>query len=387
MREGMYRGVLMLDANASILLPFNFEIKYKNKKPLFIIRNADERIVADEISIKNDSVLIKMPAFDTEFKCKMIGNNLEGNWINNYRTSKNVIPFRATFGDNYRFEKTGNLADPVFEGKWEVTFSPGTKDSSKAIGIFKHVEQTDLLTGTFLTETGDYRYLEGIGTGKELRLSAFDGSHAFLFHAELKDGRLEGNFYSGSHWKETWIGVRNEKFSLKDAEEITFVKNPDLPISFTFNNLSGEPVSLGDKKFERKPVILQLMGSWCPNCLDESAYLAGLHDRYNPEGLEIVALAFEKTTDPVKARQQVMRLRDRLGIKYEILLPLKTGKEKAGEVLPSLNEVSAFPTTIFLNKQHQIVKVHTGFSGPATGQEYIIFKERTENLIKSLLKE
>jgi hypothetical protein len=83
----------------------------------------------------------------------------------------------------------------------------------------------------------------------------------------------------------------------------------------------------------------------------------------------------------------VKRLKDRLKINYEILIPQKTGKDKAGETMTALNKITAFPTTLFLNKQHQVVKIHTGFSGPATGKEYEIFKERTENLIKSLLKE
>jgi thiol-disulfide isomerase/thioredoxin len=133
-------------------------------------------------------------------------------------------------------------------------------------------------------------------------------------------------------------------------------------------------------------VIIQLMGSWCPNCMDESVYFSSLYKEYKTEGLEIIALAFEKTNDLQKATAQVSRLKNRLSLEYTILITQQSGKEKAGETL-ALNKVSAFPTTLFLNKEHKVVKVHSGFSGPATGKEYDLFKQRTENLIKSLLKE
>ena len=149
----------------------------------------------------------------------------------------------------------------------------------------------------------------------------------------------------------------------------------------------SKQVSLGDKKFENKPVIIQIMGSWCPNCMDESVYFSQLYKQYNNAGLEIVALAFEKTTDQDKATAQVLRMKNRLKIEYDVLVTQQTGKEKAGEVLTALNKITAFPTTIFLNREHRIVKVHTGFSGPATGSEYDIYKQRTENLVKQLLKE
>ena len=387
LKEGDYRGVLFLNEEAGIELPFNFSVIYKNKKPVITIRNADERIIVDEIIIKGDSVNFKMPVFDTEFKTVRVGNNLEGVWINHYKTSNNTIKFKATYNETKRFLFVPEKPNPFFEGKWEVTFSPNSKDSSKAIGIFNHVEQTDYITGTFLTETGDYRYLEGIKKGNQLFLSAFDGSHAFLFIAESVNGSLDGIFYSGISWSEKWIGKRNANFKLKDAEEISFMKDKDEKINFSFLNLEGKQISLLDKTFENKPVIVQIMGSWCPNCMDESVYFSSIYKQYKNQGLEIIALAFEKTTDFEKAKKQVARLKTRLNLDYEILITQQTGKDKASETLAALNKVTAFPTTLFLNKEHKVIKVHTGFSGPATGKEYEIFKQRTENLIENLLKE
>ena len=64
LKEGPYRGVLILNEESGLELPFNFNVIYKNKKPIIIIKNGDERIVVDEINIKGDSVNFKMPIFD-----------------------------------------------------------------------------------------------------------------------------------------------------------------------------------------------------------------------------------------------------------------------------------------------------------------------------------
>lgn len=388
LKEGNYRGVLILNEEAGIELPFNFSVKYKGKKPTIIITNADEHILVDEISIKGDSIKFKMPVFDTEFKTILVGDNLEGVWINNYKTSKNIIKFKATYGESRRFLIVPGITNPIFEGKWEVLFSPENKDSSKAIGVFHHTEQTDYVTGTFLTETGDYRYLEGMRSGTKLYLSCFDGVHAYLFTAEYDQEKLiNGKFYAGLSWQENWAGKRNPDFKLRDAEEISFVKNKDEKINFSFPDLDGKQISLNDKKFENKPIIVQIMGSWCPNCLDETIYFSSLYHRYKNEGLEIVALAFEKTSDYEKSKKQLTRLKTRLNIEYTILVTQQTGKEKASEIVSSLNKITAFPTTIFLNKEHKVVRVHAGFSGPATGNEYEVYKQRTESLVKNLLRE
>lgn len=388
LKEGTYRGVLFLNEQKGIELPFNFTVSYKGKKPLIVIKNADEKISVDEITIRGDSVNFKMPIFDTEFKTVLKGDTLEGFWINNYKTANNKIKFRATFGETRRFLFTPEKSKPLFEGKWEVYFSPENQSVYNAIGIFHHTEQTEHLTGTFLTETGDYRYLEGMQVGTKMYLSSFDGSHAYLFTGEYTNGLLLNcKFYAGSTWEENWSGKLNPDFKLADAEEISFVKNKDEKINFTFPDLTGKQVSLNDKKFENKPVVVQIMGTWCPNCMDESTYFSAVYKQYKKEGLEIVALAFEKTTDFEKAKTQVLRMKKRLSIDYDILITQQTGKEKASETLSALNKITAFPTTLFLNKEHKVVKVHTGFSGPATGNAYEVYKQRTESLIKSLLKD
>ncbi|MBS1651323.1 MAG: TlpA family protein disulfide reductase [Bacteroidetes bacterium] len=386
LNSGTYRGLLLLHPEKNIELPFNFDVTYKEKKCQIIIKNADEKIIVDEIKFNNDSVIIKMPVFDTEFRCKIKNDTLLGFWVNHYKTEKNKISFIA-YKSKQRFTITNSLANTIFEGRWEASFSPGLKDSSKAIGIFHHQEQTNFITGTFLTETGDYRFLEGANNNNTLFLSCFDGSHAFLFTAEYKNGKIiNGKFYSAANWEEDWTAIPNDTFKLRDANNITFAKDKSAVLNFSFPDLEKKLISLSDKKFKNKPVLIQVMGSWCPNCMDETAYLSELYKNEKFKGLEIIALAFERTNDFEKAKKQVARLKNKFNVTYPILITKQSGKEKASDVFNTLNKIIAFPTLIYLNKNHQIIRVHTGFSGPATGKEYIHFKEDTESLISRLLQ-
>ena len=384
---GMWRGILLLNAEKNIELPFNFEIKKVNAKLILVICNAQERITVDEVVFTKDSLNFKMPIFDTEFKTELIGDTiLKGVWINHTKKENNTIAFTAKFGNKNRFNVPMKRATNFYDGRWETTFSPESKDSSKAIGVFKYIPNSAIVEGTFLTETGDYRFLEGTETNGKLFLSCFDGSHAFLFIAEHNETEIiKGDFYAGSTWHENWLAKRNDTFQLHDPESLTYLKNPEEKIDFTFYNTQKQKVSLSDAKYKNKVVIIQIMGSWCPNCMDESAYLAKVYKQYNQKGLEIIALAYERTADSERATANIIRLIKKFDIGYDILLTGLTGKDKASESLPFLNVVMAFPTTIFLDKNHQVKSVYTGFSGPATGKAYEKYTIKTESLINNLL--
>ncbi len=389
LRIGTWRGVLTL--NDSTELPFNFEVKYDLDIYSVVFSNAEEKITANEIAIQGDSVFIRMPVFDSEFKLKSYGDSLKGVWINHNRKDKNILAFNAYYGKLNRFEiKTWTNYEPVVTGNWEVEFEAGTKDSYKSIGEFKQLNVTkgSKLMGTFLTETGDYRYLEGVMANYDFYLSCFDGAHAFLFTGKVKDDSIiNGHFYSGAHSHETWIAKRNEKFQLRNPDSLTYLKPGYTKVDFSFKNLEGKQISLSDEKYKNKVVIIQLMGTWCPNCMDETKSLAPFYDKYKSKGLEIIGLAFERTDDFSKAVLRVSRVKAKFNAKYDFLITMKTGAQQASEALPMLNKVMAFPTTIYIDKKGNVRKIYTGYYGPATRQSYIKQEEETARFVEKLLTE
>ncbi len=386
-----------LELNDSTTLPFYFKIEKVKDKFYINIYNAQEVIKVEDVTITNDSVLFKMPMFHSEFKCKWqssvsFHDSLEGVWINHQRKDKNIIRFK---GNRTMLYSIFPCMCESFEGKWEVTFSNTSGEQYKAIGLFQDGNCADLIYGTFLTETGDYRYLSGSvnkhfepNSDSILTLSCFDGTHAFYFKAvKQKDGTLKGDFYSGSHYYETWVAKKNETFTLRNPDSLTYIKNEKDTVNFSFKNTEGKQISLSDSIYKGKVIILQLMGSWCPNCVDESVMLEELYKQYQKQGLEIIALAFEKTIDTSLARAKVTRFKERLHCHYNFLITGKTGKEEAATVFPMLNEIIAFPTTIYIDKQGKIRKIYTGFNGPGTGDYYIKTKTDTKAFIEKLLNE
>ena len=148
-------------------------------------------------------------------------------------------------------------------------------------------------------------------------------------------------------------------------------------------------VSLNDERFKDKVVLVQIMGTWCPNCLDETKfYVEYLKNNPNPN-LEFVALAFEYAKTEEKAFAGIERLKNRVGVEYPILLAQigTSSKTKANEKLPMLNHVLSYPTTIYIDKEGNVRKIHTGFNGPATGQKHEEFKAEFSETLGELLAE
>ena len=54
--------------------------------------------------------------------------------------------------------------------------------------------------------------------------------------------------------------------------------------------------------------------------------------------------------------------------------------------IPTLKNFISFPTTVFLNKKHEVVKVHAGFNGPATGKFFDEWKVEFEKDVEGILK-
>ena len=384
LKKGTYRAVL--EVQDSKELPFLCAVEAPDKLKIF---NADEVIEVVETEYRNDSVFIKAPGFEGYIAAKIEDDNLSGSFIK--ESLDRDILFKAEYNNDVRFaENKIQGATQDVDGIWEVVFSEGIEgDEYIAKGIFEQVDH--FVFGTFRTTTGDYRYLEGIVDGNVLKLSTFDGAHAFYFEANVDGDVMNGSFYSGNHWKEPFIAKRNPNYELPKADTLTFLNEGYDSIEFSFPNAEGEMISLSDDQFKDKVVVVQVMGTWGPNCLDESKYYANYYKDSKTRGddFEIIALAFEYAKTEAIAFDRIKRLQDKINIKYPILLAQygTSDKAKAQEKLPMLNHVLSYPTSIFIDKKGKVRKIHTGFNGPATGDKYTEFKEEFEGFVNLLLSE
>ena len=310
-------------------------------------------------------------------------DSLHGLWIKHYETDYK-IPFSASFDVNNRFNINPERPAYKISGEWAVSFY-NQEDTTEALGIFKQSDNE--LTGTFLTSTGDYRFLEGIVDGDKMYLSAFNGTSAYLFKADINQNEIRGDFYSGKSSHKKWFARKNGQVNLPEADMLTTLNPGYKHIQFSLPDLSGDTISYNDERFQNKVVIVQILGTWCPNCMDETAFLANWYDSNKNKPVEIVGLAFERKDDFNYAK----RLLDNFVAKYEVNYPILFAGSKdmknLRQKLPMLDRLMAFPTTIFIDKQGKIRKIHTGFSGPGTGEYYEKFKRDFNSYVDQLIKE
>lgn len=372
---GIWLGQLTMQGEK---LPFNFELKEEQGKPVMIIHNATERIRCDEITFRNDSMIVRMPVFDSEFHLKVSENNLNGEWINYSKKDHPALPFNAEKGKDKRYYENENAAENI-SGRWETWFDVNDPDSSLAIGVFE--QKGNIVTGTFLTETGDHRFIEGVVSGNKLKMSLFDGAHAWLYIATINNNKLDGIYYSGKSYQGPFHAKRNDKIKLRDPNTITKTEGN---FNFSFPSVDNKIISLTDAAYRNKIVVVQIMGSWCPNCMDETAFLSDYYKKHKQEGVEIIGLAFERNPEFEIASTNVKRLIKRYNVEYPVLIAGVSGKENVMKQIPAIKDFISFPTTFFINRQGKVVKVYAGFSGPATGDEYQKYIREFDATIKAL---
>ena len=356
----------------------------------FTLINGDENISGMIMpSAHRDTFTCVMPVFNTAiiFTTTKEAQVFNGYFIDYSRTGNYTLPFSARMlpddQEDTRFVCARETPPTVnVHGRYTAVFyDNGVPDST--VGIF---EQTGkYLRGTFLTTTGDYRFLSGNVCGNRMYLSAFDGSHVFLFEGEVQaDSTILGHFYSGSHFHATFTARRNPLAKLPDDTKLTYLKPGYDKIDFRFPDMQGNMVSLSDAQFVNKPVIITITGSWCPNCMDETSYLSEVEEKYADSDLEIIALSFERKTDTASFTAAVNKVREHFGTDF---IYLNAGLPKtASDALPMLNKVMGFPTMILLDRNHRVVSIHTGFSGPATGKLFLEFQKKFEMELEQAMR-
>jgi peroxiredoxin len=385
LQQGAWQGSLVRDDGKVIC--FHFDIKTENNKPVLYVINASERLRVDKIHYTKDSVFIEMPVFESFFKAKRISaKQWQGTWTKGGSVKWQVMPFSAEAQTIISQRAVKTPAADV-SGRWAVTFTKADKVGRPAIGEWQQKGNT--LRGTILTPTGDYRYLSGTISGDKFELSTFDGAHAFLFTGKINNAKeiIGGIFYSGAVSAEPWVAVKNEKVTLPDVAGM-YVKNGQDKLNFRFMDLNKKWVSINDSKFKNKVVVLQIMGSWCPNCMDETAFLSDYYNRNKQRGVEIIGLAYEYTTDFNRSVKSIQKFKDRFHVQYTLLNTGVTVSDslRTEKTLPQLTQIKSFPSTIFLDRKGRVAKVYAGFEGPGTGIHYEEMKKNFEATVDRLLK-
>lgn len=379
LKDGFWRGEITIQKQQ---IPFVFEIMNSNDEYKINLHDGDNIIELDEVTVVNDSLFFTLHIFDIDVKAKIEENTLSGTYTKNYADNY-VLPFKATYGKTDRIDNPSTSTN--FDGTWSFKFE-GDDDNNKKVALFK--ADSNLLKGSILSKTGDYRFLEGTSTDKNFTLYAFDGNHLYIFKAELEnDSIFKGEYWSGKTGNKKFTAIKDENAVLPDANSLTYLKDGYDGMEFSFPGLDGNPISLTDKKYQNKVVILQLFGTWCPNCMDETKFLTNWYDDNKNRGVEIIGLAYEVKDDFAYAKTRVLKMKDKYNIGYDFVIAGTSESGNAAKSLPMLNHVMSFPTSIIIDKKGKVRNIHTGFSGPATGDYYLDYVQEFNVLMDELLAE
>ena len=275
----------------------------------WVVRNGEERIV---LRPTDQEEVYALPVFGGSWAGEWVGGMWRGHWTDSLRPNNYRVPITLSPIVNHR-----STAGPKTSSRWQTSQ-----------GVLLLDSREDSVWATISTATGDYRYLAGTKKDKNLIFSTFDGAHLFRFHATMKgDSLVNGSFLSGTHYRTSFDGI----------------------------------LSAG-----KSGLVVDIMGTWCPNCMDEARLLTEFAPQH--PNVQFVSLAFERTTDR-KALARLKQFQRELGLSWEVLLGGRANKRVAAETIGIVDTVHSFPTTIFWSLGADPV-IHTGFNGPATGEGY-----------------
>lgn len=285
---------------------------------------------------------------------------IEGYWIDSLRPGSDAGPYRVDFQLINSESKEGR---PV-SGTWDVWFGESDTESP-ARAQLDLVADTNRIAGTVRTPTGDYRFLSGRFDGTRLVLQTFDGAHLFRFDAELDGSNWSnGRFYSGNHYQTNWSAKPAEPWEA--TVELAQIRPPLDSLFVRYLDETGTPQTQGLLPAEGQVKIVDILGTWCPNCMDEVRLLT----QFNVPSAELLSVAFERPESPEEAYQRIQSFKREMGVDWDVLWGGKANKQIAADAFPFLDEVISFPTTLFIQSDGT-VHVHSGFNGPATGQRYL----------------
>jgi thiol-disulfide isomerase/thioredoxin len=287
---------------------------------------------------------------------------------------------------------------PNLTGDWIFTWPQETGAEKTTLANFKQADKADAkdnvaVTGIIEPVSGDTGLLHGIVFSANgithFHLSRFDGIHTMALDGDvMPDGTLKGQ-QGGIVALEPFTAERRKDKATADpnalAETLTKVKDPQQPFRFSGVDTSGKTLDQSSPEFAGKPLIVDIFGTWCPNCHDEAPVLEKLYQKYRDQGLQIVGLAYEYTDDTPRNLKQIEIYRTKFGITFPLLLTGTTDPGQIAKTLPQLEGFGAFPTSIFIDRSGHVHAILAGFTGPSTGEKYEEVQQRMEQLVREIV--
>lgn len=360
-------------------VPFRMEVRQRGANVQITLFNGDERVSSTSGGLKGDALLVEWSYYAANLKATIAA---DGSMEGVYKRSKyQPYPFRAK---RYQAPPPPPGQVPSIAGSWNII----TADSKEPAWRFL-VRQSGLeVAASVLRVDGDTGTLSGSyrGDGKFV-LSHFSGARPAIYEITAKP---DGTLKVVQNTKREMVAVRSNEAKSKgmpepvDPSRWTSVKDPSEPLHFSGKDLQGKLITDADPRFKGKVVVLNIGGSWCPNCHDEAPFLEEMYRKYHQRGLEVVTLSFEEP-DQLESLARLKAFIKTYGVTYTMLVPGEP--DQLHEKLPQAVNLTTWPATFFLGRDGRVRGSHAGFAGKATGELHEHLKAEFTATLERLLAE
>ncbi len=377
--SGSWEGVARKDA---LEVNLRLDLRTRGGKIDGAFFNGEERVTSTAGHLEGDTLTLEFAHYATRLVATLEDGRLRGS----YGSTRNG---QYTL-DLHRVGKSRAYAAgaPDIAGLWILPV-----DSAKGERAFRFIvrQQGSSVQASILRVDGDTGLLTGGYADGAFRLDHFDGGRAYVLKIVPRpDRRLDVTLQAAIGAARSFTAIRAAEATAlglatpSDFATHTRWKDPATPFRFSFPDLAGRTVSNTDPRFAGKVLVVNITGSWCPNCHDEAPFLAEIYRRYRGLGLEVVALSFEEAeqlADPARLRAFVAKY----AIDYSYLLAGEPSQ--LAERIPGADNLNAWPTTFFIGRDGRVRGSHTGFAAPASGAFHTQLRQEFADRIETLLAE
>jgi thiol-disulfide isomerase/thioredoxin len=344
-------------------LSFAAELDLRAKPPFGFFVVGDERIPIPEVSLVGTALVLNFSEYGAEMRGVLEGTSWTGQYLRHRADGTKSFDFSATKGND---TNPGSDDSGMPMGSFKVRFEDETEKTAATSARFWKKDRA--VFGTFIAPDGDYGLFEGItANGGDASFHRFTGWQAMRLDLHSKGNRWTGTLDAASNPKPRNFTLEPSPDPLVVRE--TRMKNPAAAFEFSCQSSAGLEIRNTDLQFRGKAMIVDIMGTWCHNCLDEAPVLQQLKRRYG-ENLEIVGLSFELTNDAPLAVKNLGLFKERFALTYPLLFCGDLDEANIdAQLRRQLDNFFAYPTSLFIEATGKVRTIHSGFKGPGTGDE------------------
>jgi thiol-disulfide isomerase/thioredoxin len=362
--------------------PFPLEISGSGTNVTASFFNGDDRYASTQGRFENGKLVVNWDYYAATLEATLKDGVLEGQYAGT-RRMKGPFAIRATRAAAAK-PTAVSVTAPSIDGLWEI---PNKSGKGESAWRFIVQQSGSNASATILRVDGDTGTISGAFQNGKFVLSHFDGARAHLLEITpaddgtldiLQDGKTKLTAYRPAVARAKGLPEPT------DPDLHTTMKDPREPFRFSFPDLNGHVVSNTDGRFRGKVLVVEITGSWCPNCHDEAPFLAEMYRNYSRQGLEIVSLSFEEADqlkDPTRLRAFVKKY----GLQFPVLLG--GDPDEANAKLTQLVDWNTWPATLFIDRRGLVRGIHSGFPSPGSGELYRQAKEEFDVQVGRLLAE